>query len=82
MSTYEEHLSNKTIGLAIVCSLFCLVGLFFLLMKDVRHVGFVQVTVQGTGFNYTTMIPVTNRHTVLEVTDEVDYARELAGQLA
>jgi hypothetical protein len=82
MSTSEKRLSTGTVVLAIVSSLVCLLGLLFLLMKDVRQVGFVQVTVQGNGFRYSTMIPVTNSHTVLDVNDEVDYARELAGQLS
>jgi hypothetical protein len=82
MSTSEKRLSTATIVLAIVSSLVCLLGLLFLLMKDVQHFGFVQVTVEGNGFRYSTMIPVTNPHSVLDVNGEVDYARELAGRLA
>jgi hypothetical protein len=82
MSTYEERLSTTALILALVCSLFCLLGLLFLLMKDVRPTGFVQVMVEGNGFCYSTMIPVMNADTVLDVNDEVDYARELAGRLA
>ncbi len=81
MSTSEEHLSTGRVVLAIVGSLFCLLGLLFLLAKDVRQVGFIQVTVRGDGFCHSTMVPATHPDTVLDVSDEVDYARELAGQL-
>lgn len=81
MSTSEKRLSTGTVILAILSSLVCLLGLLFLLMKDVQQVGFVEVTVEGNGFRYSTMIPVTNPHTVLDINDEVDYARDLASQL-
>ncbi|OMC37697.1 hypothetical protein A5742_08670 [Mycolicibacterium fortuitum] len=82
MSTTEEHFPTSAIVLAIVFSLFCLLGLLFLvLMKQVRQVGFVQVAVQGNGFCYATNIPVTHPQDVLAIHDEVEYARELAGLL-
>lgn len=83
MSTTEEHFPTTAIVLAIVFSFVCLLGLLFLvMMKEVRQVGFVQVVVQGDGFCYTTSIPVTHPQDVLAINDEVEYARELAGQLA
>ncbi len=81
MSTTEEHFPTSAIVLAVVFSLFCLLGLLFLvLMKQVRQVGFVQVAVQGNGFCYVTNIPVTHPQDVLAIHDEVEYARELVGQ--
>ncbi|MFN6547333.1 hypothetical protein [Mycolicibacterium nivoides] len=82
MSTTEEHFPATAIVLAIVFSLFCLLGLLFLvLMKEVRQIGFVQVVVQGDGFCYTTRVPVTHPQDVLAIYDEVEYARELADRL-
>ncbi|WP_396908241.1 hypothetical protein [Mycolicibacterium sp.] len=82
MSTTEEHFPTAAIVLAILFTLVCLLGLVILfLMKKVRQVGFVQVTVQGDGFCYTTGIPVTHPQDVLAINDEVEYARELAAQL-
>lgn len=80
MSVTEEYLSTSRVVLAIVGSLFCLLGLLLLLAKDVRQVGFIQVTVQGDGFCHSTMIPAMHPDTVLDVSDEVDYAREVAGR--
>ncbi|WP_418028227.1 hypothetical protein [Mycobacterium sp. 134] len=79
MSTTESYLSTTTVVLALVFSLICLLGLFLLLMKNERQVGFVQVTVEGNGFCHSTTIPVTHPQEVLGINDEVEYARELAG---
>jgi hypothetical protein len=57
MSYYQESISTAGIVLAILFVWFCLLGLLFLLMKERRMVGYVQVTVQGNGFHNSTMIP-------------------------
>ncbi|MGA5543644.1 hypothetical protein ACPCIR_17465 [Mycobacterium sp. NPDC051198] len=81
MSTTEEHFPTAAIVLAILFTLVCLLGLLILfMMKQVRQVGFVQVVVHGDGFGYTTTIPVSHPQDVLAIYDEVEYARELAGQ--
>lgn len=82
MSTREEHLATRTVVLALVFSVFCMLGLLLLFVKEVRHGGFVQVEVRGDGFYHSTMIPVMHPFTVLDVSDDVDDARELAGQPA
>ena len=79
MSTTESYLPTTTVVLALVLSLICLLGLFLLLMKNERQVGFVQVTVEGNGFCHSTTIPVTHPQEVLGINEEVEYARELAG---
>jgi hypothetical protein len=57
---------------------FCLFGLLFLLMKETKTRGFVQVTVTATnGVQHSTMIPA-GRQTLWEVTNAVNYARSLA----
>lgn len=83
MSTTEEHFPTTAIVLAVLFTLVCLLGLLFLfMMKEVRQIGFVQVVVQGDAFCYSTMIPVAHPQDVLAIYDEVEYARELAGQPA
>lgn len=78
MSYYQESISTAGIVLTILFVWFCLLGLLFLLMKDRRLVGYIQVTVQGDGFYHSTMIPVVGPHSVLSVHQQVNYARGLA----
>ena len=78
MSRYEESISTVGIVLAVVFVWFCLLGLLFLLMKERRLGGFVQVTVQGNGFYHSTLIPVTGPHSVMNAHQAVNYARSLA----
>lgn len=53
MSRTEEKIPTVGIVLAIVFALFCLIGLLFLLMKEKRTTGFVQITVTSGGFKTT-----------------------------
>lgn len=78
MSHYEERISTAGIVLAILFVWFCLLGLLFLLMKDRRMVGYVQVTVQGRDFYHSTMIPATSPQAVMGVHQMVNYARAVA----
>lgn len=78
MSRYEESISTAGIVLAIVFAWFCLLGLLFLLMKDRRMLGYLQVTVQGSGLYHSTMIPATSPQTVMNIHQLVNYARSLA----
>lgn len=78
MSREHEAMSPVGVILCILFIWFCLLGLLFLLMKDRRISGYVQVTVQGSGFHHATMIPVVNHGTVWQVNQTVNYARSLA----
>lgn len=78
MSYYHEDISTVGVVLAIIFVWFCLLGLLFLLMKDRRLAGYLQVTVQGNGFFHSTMIPVTGPQTAMFVHQQVNYARSLA----
>lgn len=78
MTRYEESISPAGIVLAIVFVWFCLLGLLFLLMKERRMVGFTQVTVQGSGFYHSTMVPAFSPQSVMQVHQVVNYARSLA----
>jgi hypothetical protein len=67
---------------AIVCTviffLFCLLGLLFLLVKESRTEGHVQVVVQGPGFVHTTQLPVSSIAQVADYNARVNYARSVS----
>jgi hypothetical protein len=68
------------IVLAIVFFIFCLLGLLFLLVKERRVNGAVQVSVVGPGFSHSTYIPVYNEMAVFQVSRQVDWIRyQVAG---
>ena len=73
-----ERIPPHAIVLAIIFFLFCLLGLFFLLMKERTTKGFVQVSVQGDGFYHATQIPVSHLTQVPQIEAQVNYARTLA----
>jgi hypothetical protein len=66
------------IVLAIAFAVFCFVGLLFLLIKENRTEGYVEVAVQGDGFYHACQIRVSSPAQVEEVRRKVDYARSLA----
>jgi len=78
MSHYSESISPVGIVLAILFVWFCLLGLLFLLMKERRFGGYIQVTVQGSGFYHSTLIPAVAPMSVMSVNQQVNYARSLA----
>ncbi|NBE80269.1 hypothetical protein GVV04_04535 [Micromonospora sp. NEAU-HG-1] len=68
---------------AIVCAIlgfFCLTifSLLFLLIKETRHQGTVQVTVTSGHRQYVARIPVTDQSQVMHVNNQVNYARSLS----
>ncbi|MDI5965524.1 hypothetical protein POF50_011525 [Streptomyces sp. SL13] len=77
MSRTEERMPAYAVVLAIVFFLACLLGLLFLLIKERRTTGHVQVTVNSGGRHHATMIPVNNPQTVMHVMGQVNYARSL-----
>lgn len=77
LSRTEERIAPAGIVLAIVFFLFCLVGLLFLLMKERRTVGHVQITVSGGGRYHTTSVPVSSPEQVMDLMNRVNYARGL-----
>jgi hypothetical protein len=79
LSRTEEKISQTGIVLAIILGiLLCGLGLLFLLMKERRTSGFVQVTVAGAGHHHTTTIPALDQWTFARVMQQVDYARSLS----
>ncbi len=56
---------------------FCLLGLLFLLIKEDRTTGWLQVTVQGPGFVHTTQVPASHQGTAADIHARVNFARSL-----
>jgi hypothetical protein len=67
---------------AIVCTVifffFCLLGLLFLLAKEERTEGSVQVVVQGPGFLHQVQLPVGSVLQIQDYAARVNYARSLS----
>ncbi|MFC9928533.1 hypothetical protein [Streptomyces sp. NPDC127190] len=78
MSHTEEKIPSHAIVLAIIFFIFCLLGLLFLLMKEKKTTGYVQVTVTSGGRHHQTMIPATGPETFQMVMGQVNYARSLS----
>ncbi|MFE3827506.1 hypothetical protein [Streptomyces sp. NPDC059092] len=78
MSRTEEKIPTHAIVLAIVFGLLCLVGLFFLLMKEKRTTGFIQVMVTSGGRHHSTMIPAMGPESFQMVMGQINYARSLS----
>ncbi|MFH9939481.1 hypothetical protein ACH4OT_09170 [Streptomyces murinus] len=78
MSHTEEKIPTHAIVLAIVFFLFCLLGLLFLLMKERKTTGYIQVTVTSAGRHHQTMIPAHGPETFPAIMGQVNYARSLS----
>lgn len=78
MSRTEEKIPTHAVVLAIVFALLCLVGLLFLLMKEKKTTGFIQVTVTSGGKHHATMVPAHNPMAFQMVMGQIGYARSLS----
>lgn len=77
LSTTSQGIPTWAIVCAIVFFLFCFLGLLFLLAKEDKTQGSVQVTVHGPGFVHTSTIPVTSPAQVADINARVNYVRTL-----
>jgi hypothetical protein len=80
LSRTEEKIPTSAIVLAIIFSVFCLLGLLFLLQKEKRTTGYVEVEVRSGKLTHTTQIPVSSPYVVNQVRALVAQAQALAGQ--
>ncbi|MFF0472369.1 hypothetical protein [Streptomyces sp. NPDC004284] len=78
MSRTDEVIPTVAIVLAIVFALLCLLGLLFLLMKEKRTTGYIQVTVSSGGRHHSTFVPATTPDTFFWVMGQLNYARTLS----
>ncbi|MGV1005431.1 MAG: hypothetical protein ACOYEV_11845 [Candidatus Nanopelagicales bacterium] len=74
----NERIAPAGIILAILFIWACLLSLLFLLMKERSVSGYIQVTVHGSGFHHTTMIPAASEQTIWEITQSVNLVRSMA----
>lgn len=79
-SQTTESIPAWAIVMAILFFVFCLLGLLFLLVKERRTVGYVQVSVQGPSLYYATQIPVYSMAAVSDVEQRLNYVRSLAAR--
>ena len=63
---------------AVLFFLFCLLGLLFLLVKEERTTGSVQITVSAPGLLHVTQIPVAAPAAGMDFNARVNCARNLA----
>ncbi|MEV0806212.1 hypothetical protein [Micromonospora sp. NPDC050200] len=75
----EEKIATWALVCAIV-GFFCLTffSLLFLLVKETRHHGTVQVTVVNGAHQYVARIPVVDQGQVQHINNQVNYARSLS----
>lgn len=75
----EEKVATWAI-VASILGFFCLTvfSLLFLLVKETRHHGTVQVTVTNGGHQYVARIPVADQFQVQQINNQVNYARSLS----
>jgi hypothetical protein len=80
-SYVTESIPGWAIVLAILFFLLCLLGLLFLLVKERRITGSVQVSVQGPGFAYSSLVPAYSEMAIYQVTDQVNWIRSQVARL-
>jgi hypothetical protein len=78
MSRSQSKTPTYAIVLAVIFAFACLLGLFFLLIKEDETTGFAQVTVNSGGKYHATMIPVRGPQDIYAITQQVNYARTLS----
>jgi hypothetical protein len=81
MSVTSQTIPTWAIVCAVVFFAFCFLGLLFLLAKESKTTGALQVTVSGPGFVYTSSIPVYTPAQVADVNARVNYARTVAAAI-
>ncbi|HWG26233.1 hypothetical protein [Actinospica sp.] len=78
MSRTNRGIPTWAIVCAVIFFFFCLLGLLFLLVKEERTEGSVQVVVQGPGFLHQVQLPVSSVLQIQDYAARVNYARSLS----
>ncbi len=76
-TTTSQVIPTWAIVMAILFALACLLGLLFLLVKETRTLGYVQVSVSGDQLFHATQIPVSSVGQIVDVDQRVNYIRGL-----
>jgi len=82
MSVTSQGIPAWAIVCAIIFFAFCGLGLLFLLVKETKTQGAVQITVHGPGFVHTSQIPVYSLDQVADLNARVNYVRTLTASYA
>ena len=77
-----ESIPAYAIVLTIIFVVFCLLGLLFLLLKERKVNGAMQVSVQGPGLWHSTYIPVHNDAAIYHTNVTVDWIRAQVARLS
>lgn len=75
-----ESIPTWAVVCAVIFFVFCLLGLLFLLVKERRTSGYVQVSVQGSGLYYATQLPVSSPAHIADIEQRLNYVRTLAAR--
>ena len=75
-----ESIPTWAIVMMVIFFLFCLLGLLFLLVKERKTTGYVQVSVQADGAYYATQVPVSSPAHVADIEQRLNYVRMLAAR--
>lgn len=78
MSRTTQEIPTWAIVLTVIFVVFCLLGLLFLLVKETRTQGSVQVVVQGPRLLHTVQLPVWSPEQAWDYNARVNYARSVA----
>lgn len=81
MSRTTKSIPTWAIVCAVIFFLLCLLGLLFLLVKEERTEGSVQVVVQGPGLLHQLQVPVSSVAQVQDYAARVAYARSLTASV-
>lgn len=77
MSRTTKFIPTWAIVCAIIFFVFCLLGLLFLLVKEERTEGAVQIVVQAPGMVHQIQLPVSSVAQVQDYSARIGYARSL-----
>ena len=80
-TTIQRSIPPYAIVLAVVFALACLLGLLFLLIKEDRTVGYVEVTVRSQNLYHVTQLPASSPGAVLHARHLVNQAQGMAAAL-
>lgn len=80
MTRTESNTPTWAIICAIVFSLACLIGLFFLLVKEQQITGYAEITVRSGNLFHKTQVPISYPAQVQQVRALVSHAQSIAAQ--
>jgi hypothetical protein len=80
MTRTESKIPTVAIVLAVIFAFACLLGLLFLLMKEEKTTGYVDVTVRSADLYHRTQLPISSPLQVAQVRQLVAQAQALAAR--